>query len=527
MDEQQAKLVIQRNLALEKAFRSGDANTIYKAERYYKQLLNKVKPSNDGMKSLVIDPDSVSSSMGYFHKATNLSFEALRAMARTPIIAAIINTRKDQIAEYCKPQADRYSKGFIFKKKGVPNSEDLSDEDKKIQDRLTQFILSCGESDREWDLDDFEPFVRKIIGDSLTMDQGCFEIIPTRAFTPYSFAAVDAATFRIAPSYDNDQNTEGARKVRGYFPSYVQIYQSQVIREFYPWELCFGIRNPTTNIYANGYGRSELEDLIGIVTSMLNSDKYNGNFFRHGSAPKGALMVKKGNINQNLIDQLRRDWNAMMSGVDGAHKTPILDADSVEWLDMQKTNRDMEFSKFQEYLIKIACACYKISPEEIGFPMQGTHASGLGSKEGGKQEKEYSMEKGLRPLLTTIQGWINKFIIGPKTNKLWEFQFAGIDNETAAEEENRLTKASQTYMEVNEIRIAKGLKPKPGYDVILNPVITQIKQMEMQNQQQLGEKFEQQDQEQFDNTNPFLQKGDNDPFEKAFNNWCETNLLVK
>jgi HK97 family phage portal protein len=302
---------------------------------------------------------------------------------------------------------------------------------------------------------------------------------------------------------------------------------NQIAAEFYPWELCFGVRNPSTNIRANGYGRSELEDLISTITSMLNADSYNGKFFRHGSAPKGALLVKKGNLNPDKVAQLRRDWNAMLSGVENMHKTPVLDAESVEWLDLQKNNRDMEFSKFQEYLIKVACAIYKISPEEIGFTLEGSKG-GLGGSDSGKEEKKYSMDKGLKPLLTAIEGWINKYIIGPKTGWQYEFKFVGIDVESAKEEEDRLAQAVTTYMEVNEVRKARGLKPKKGYDIILNPIISQMRQMEQQSEmdQQQGQQ-EKEDQNKV-NTNPFMDEENeaNNPFAKSFNEWWNLEMAA-
>lgn len=527
IDELIAKLSIEKDLSLDKALKSGEVNEIFKAQQYYSQLSSKQQStSKDGAKSMLLDPFDQAGSMGYFHKQTSLSFEALRGMAKTPVIRAIINTRKDQVSDFCKPQPDKYSKGFAIKKVGMEEDDDLSDNDQKMIKYLEKFIMNCGEDDVKYDRDTFVPFIKKIVEDSLVLDQTCFEIVPNRGFEPYSFLAVDGATFRIADYYSNDKVKEKGVKVNGYYPFYVQIWQGQVIREFYPWELCFGIRNPTTNIHASGYGRSELEDLITTVTAMLNADKYNGNFFRHGSAPKGALLVKKGNIDNDKIAQFKRDWNASMSGVDGAHKTPILDAESVEWLDLQKNNRDMEFSKFQEYLIKIACAVYKISPEEIGFTLQGSNGNGLGSKEGGKQEKDASKDKGLKPLLSTIAEWINKYIIGPKTKNQFEFSFVGLEVESAQEEEDRLSKAVTTYMEINEVRKARGLKPKKGYDMILNPIIAQMRMAEQQQQQQFGEQSQQQEKEDQENTNPFLDEPEND-MQKGFSEWFNKEYELK
>ena len=537
IDEQERKLAIERALTLEKAYRSGDVEQIYKAQNYFNNHLLEQRPRSkeNPVKSLLLDPQEVATSMGYYHKATNLSYDSLRSMAKAPVISAIINTRKNQVVDFLKPQKDKYSKGFIIRKKGIDRDEDLTDFDKRKIEQLTEFMLSCGEHDSKYKWDRLENWGRKVIEDSLTLDQACFEIVPMRNREPYAFTAVDSATFRFADSYDNQTGIEGSQKIDGEYPSYVQLYQNRIIREFYPWELCFGVRNASSNIKANGYGRSELEDLVTTVTGMLNADKYNGGFFRHGSAPKGMLMVKKPGaaLNGDRIQEFRKSWNSMLAGAENAHKTPILDAEGFEWIDLQKNNRDMEFFKYIEYLVKVGCAVYTISPEEIGFPVQGAgQGGGLGGRSSNtKVEKQYSQDKGLRPLLSSMEHWINDYIIGPKTNYTYEFVFTGMQAETAQEEEERLIKAATTYMEVNEIRKERGLKPKKGYDIILNPIISQQRMMESQmgmQQQQQGqedqEKQQQQEDEQFNNTNPFLDP--DNPFTKSFDQFVESELLA-
>lgn len=528
VDEQERKLAITRALTLEKAYKSGDVDAIYKAQNYYQNLNLRQAPKADGMKSIVLDPMELASSQGYYSKATSLSYGMLRAMAKTPVISAIIRTRCNQVAEFTKPQVDKYSKGFVIVKDGVDDPDDLSDRDKRVIDKITKFILACGETDREWDMDDFEAFIRKIVVDSLTLDQATFEIIPTRAFEPYQFVAVDAATFRLADTYDNDNNTNGKKKIRGYYPSYVQLYNGTIVSDFYPWELCFGIRNPSTNIMANGYGRSELEDLVTTVTAMLNADKYNSATFTRGSSPKGMLLVKKGGINKDKIAEVKRDWNAMVQGADNNSKTLIMDGESFEWVDLQKTNKDMEYSQFQEYLVKLACGVYTISPEEIGFPIKGMNSGGMGSQEGGKQEKDFSLSKGLKPLLTFIESIVNKFVVGPKTNKTFKFKFVGLEVESAKDEEERLLKAATVYMTPDEIRKGKKMKPLPNGmgQLPLNPIISQMTMMNAQNQQDQMQQQNEQDQQQSQNENPFLDEGDGSPFKKSYNDFIETNFIT-
>lgn len=534
-DEQERKAQIQRALTLENAIRSGDVDAIHKAESYYKlqqrqqqQFNGRFTPSIEGMKSIVLDPYEISSSMGYYHKATSITNNVLRGMARTPIPSAIIRTRKNQVSDFTKPQPDKYSNGFVIKKIGAQD-EDLKDSDKRKIEQLTNFIINCGDLEHQHDLDDFNTFIRKLVDDALTLDGSAFEIIPSMTFEPDRFAAVDGATIRLADTYDN-RDKPGRVKINGHYPKYVQVVDGLIRAEFYPWELCYGSRNPSTNIYANGYGRSELEDLVSTVTNLLNADKYNGSIFRSGSSPKGALMVKKGNINKNSIDQIRRDWNAMLSGAEQNGKTLILDAETVDWVDMQKSNRDMEYGAFYELMVKLSCAVYTISSEEIGFPLQGNKGSGLGSKEGGKEEKDYSRDKGLKPLLTYIQSWVNKYVIGPKTNFQFEFQFAGLEVESAKEEEERLIKAAAVYLTPDEIRAGKKMKPLPNGmgKLPLSPIISQMVTMGQQQEQEQQQAEQEKNDAQFSNTNPFMdQEEEESPFQKSFDEYFEKTYVIE
>ena len=77
------------------------------------------------------DLDTLTSSAGGYlsgdtHQGTTtgLSYAALRALSRVPLISAIIQTRINQIAEFARPQPDRYSPGFVIQRK---DSKELDD----------------------------------------------------------------------------------------------------------------------------------------------------------------------------------------------------------------------------------------------------------------------------------------------------------------------------------------------------------------------------------------------------------------
>lgn len=484
--EQERKLEISKALALDNAFKSNDVNTIYQAQSYVKAIEKREVVNS---KSLLVDPMMLTSSFGYKDKPYQISYDVLRAMSRTHIIKSIIETRKDQVLEFCEPQKNKYSKGFVIEKKSgyldVGQESKVSKVDKKKIEWIIEFLLECGTTNNSWHADTFDVFIGKLINDALTLDQATFEIVRNKGGQPIEFFATDGATYRLADSFNDDENTSRNPEelIQGYGPSYVQLYQGRVVGEFYPWELCFGVRNPQTDLKTNGYGRSELEDMIQTVTAILNSDVYNANFFKVGSAPKGILRYS-GNVNQNTLEDFRRQWQASVAGVMNAHKLPIINADKMDFINTHIPNKDMEFSKYQEFLIKVACAIYKIDPSEIGFPMSGNSSGNNGLGGDGQDEKvKYSKDKGLKPLLKKIQYWINKFIIS-QIDPEYQFKFVGMEIDTDEQTElDRDIQSVTNFMTLNELRAKRGMDALEDGDIPLNPVYLQAKGMAQQQQQ--------------------------------------------
>ena len=487
---------------IEKAMKSDNPGDMIAANEAAVKIAH--KPVVDNSKAILIDPLQFNSMLGYKDKPFVLSYQTLYRMSKTPIISAIIKTRKNQIADFAEPQADRYNTGFVIRKKPVDGIEQkMTKRDEKIANSITDFIINCG-GNSSWVNDDFDTFIRKIVEDSLVYDQMTFECVRNRRGQLESFVATDASTFRIADTafdedfknkfFDNrgaglflNNNIFSSRKLEnGYAPQYVQVYQNAVINEFYPWELCFGVRNPNTSIYSNGYGCSEMEELINIITSMLWGDEYNRRFFSQGSAPKGLLRVK-GGMNEQALQQFRQQWQAMISGVMQSWKTPVVDAD-VDWIDLQKNNRDMEYSSWMEYLIKQACAIYSIDPSEIGWDISRSGGNS-GLFEGSQAERlQHSKDKGLYPMLKFIQRKINKYIVS-QINPEFEFVFMGLNGMTVEQELDHDLKKLNSFMTVNEIRRKYDLPEIEDVgEVVENSVFYQAynakKQAEMQEKQQ-------------------------------------------
>lgn len=496
---------VQKQLALEKAFSSDDVATILKAENYLKSI---EKRDQVDIKSILVDPLSTSSSFGYKYKPYSLTYDMLRGMAKTHIPHAIIKTRKAQVLKFCEPQADKYSTGFVVEKRNRWRStlkdKQLSAQEQKRADEIIQFILDCGTTENFWHADTFETFIGKLVSDALVLDQATFEIVRDRAGRPIEYFATDAATYRIADSFMNEEEVADQDLVNGYAPAYVQVIDGKVYSSFYAWELCFGIMNPSTDIRTNGYGESPLESMIQLITSLLNADAYNANFFKVGSSPQGILTYS-GNVNQNTLDSFRQQWQAQVAGVANSHKIPLINADKVNFIPTHVPNKDMEFGRFQEFLIKCATAMYTIDPAEIGFPMSGNSDgdSGLGGNNS-KEKLKYSKDKGLKPLLKNVQHWINKYIVW-QIDPEYEFRFVGLDDaEDRDAELERDMKEVQYLKTLNEKRAQKNLDPLEGGDILLNPIYSQQMMMKQQGNQESNDAVDEMNNEKDNEPNPFL-----------------------
>ena len=490
----EAKLKAKKFRTLEKALRSESPDDMVRAS----QVLQQIQPKVDqNTKSFFIDPLEFNANLGYKDKPFSLTYVTLKRMSKTPIINSIIKTRKNQVADFADPQENKYSTGFVIRKKPKGGVEQKMDnKDKKIAFAITDFILKGGNTS-QWGYDDFDTFIRKIVEDSLVYDQMTFECVRNRRGQLESFIATDAATFRMADSffdkdYDNvffqrhganvwKDRSDFGPKVHGYYPAYIQVYQNMKVNEFYPWELCFGIRNPSASIWANGYGCSELEELINVVTSMLWSDEYNRRFFSQGSAPKGFFRVK-GTNNEAALQQFKQQWQSMIAGVRQSWKTPVIEAD-VDWIDLQKNNRDMEYSSWIEYLIKIACAVYSIDPSEIGWDISRSNGNG-GLFEGSQEQRlKHSKDKGLYPLLKFLQRKLNKFIV-EQINPDFELVFVGLNGLTIEEELKMDIDKVNSFMTVNEAREKYEMKPLECGDAPNNSAFLQNKNAQAMAQQQ-------------------------------------------
>jgi hypothetical protein len=418
--------------------------------------------------SSVYQFDDAYSKGAYFFEQSNygerkFDYKVLNNIATHPIVASIIQTRINQVAEFSVATDDE-DLGFRIQLKEKHRAP--TEAEKKKMFEIREFLLNCGSNPVDFELN-FESFVRQVIRDSLVYDQCNFEIIRNKKGQVVAFAPVDAATIRRS-KLSKEEMKQGRRNFDGIH--YVQVVgqNNKIVAEYTTKDLCFGVRRRRTSINSFGYGFPELEELYQTLQNLFNAETYNAANFTNGISAAGLVAIKS-KMNPKLFRAFRREFYQMLTGVNNAKRTPLIQLDpdqkeEIQSVNLGSTNSEMEYNEWIGYLIKTACAIYQIDPAEIGFVYgsEGQSSSIFGADPYARVLM--GREKGLRPLIRSLESWINKYIIN-ELDENYEIRFVGLDS-IMMKDKISLERHKMNYLTINEIRAEHDLPPIPGHDVV-------------------------------------------------------------
>lgn len=478
---------------IQASLNSNNPEEIMKANLY----LGEITPNSGRIQSVFFDPNDLSGNgKGFKDSKGILSFEVLRRMGNIHIIRSIVNTRIEQIQNFLHFSEDDQKEGFTIRKKTSlfkEEKKEISSAEKKKIEEIVEFLMNSGFNEKWDNIDDFQTFVRKIAFDSLTLDQLAFEVVRDKGWNIKKYRAVDASLIRFLDSVDPKQRERlEDYRFKGYLPRFCMTWDEQILINpttkepilYYPWELGFGIRNKSSDIRKNGYGTSELEILVELITGVLWSIQYNMNNFSIGSTPKGFINVKNANISDSNLNEFRQAWSQMMTGVRNAKRTPVINGIDLEWIDLDKSNREMEYQEWAQFLVIMVCSVYRIDPSELGFSFK--NQAQLFGQDGQKARLQHSREKGLKPILIFLENIITKYIVS-EIDEDYEFVFTGIEVENEETQVNLdKTKLESGMVAMQDIfKKYSGREFDPDKDIILNQVYQQV-QTSKQQQEMFG-----------------------------------------
>lgn len=430
-----------------------------------------------GMQSVFLDDMQLTVMGDYYERPSVFTFDSMRAMVeQTPILNAVIMTRIRQISRFCK-LSDPDSPGFQIRLRDKDAT--ASKAEKKEIETLQGFFINCGwESNPRKRLkmkrDNFGMFMAKLVRDSLTMDSMPIEteFKRNRELGMDGVYAVDGSTIRLC----TEQGYQGDDEIFA-----LQVIQGRIRAVYTHDDLIYIPRNPRTDVLSAGYGLSETELLIRVVTGFLNAFSYNTKYFDSNAIPKGILHLS-GNYTEDDISGFKRYWNAMVKGVSNWWTLPVMvSKDQESKASFENLGADVDemlFARWMTFLTSIICAIYGMSPDEINFEAFTTGKSTLSGSD--TEEKiANSKDSGLEPMLSYYETIFTDYIVSDFAPK-YEFAWTGRQQR----DEKQSFEEVQLCNTVNELRASRGeeaVKGKWG-EAPLNPSLIPVWQVENQPQ---------------------------------------------
>lgn len=444
-----------------------------------------VQEDNEAVKQIgrkfVDDPyfETFGNNYNYKIKLSRISNKTLKEVSlRDWLVSSIIQCRVDTLARFSRPEHRRHEMGFRFLKKD--SHSDYTKEERDEIAQLEDFIYHCGRQEGT-PIDDrmlFDEFLKLIARDVLTFGHVAIEKVLTRDGGLHRFrprpaesvylvnkqvsrsqllSAEDTAYKLSLPKSDNDPRLEQEiNEVDNDYIKYVQVsYDNRPLAVFGDKDMIFKLFNPQNFADSRGYCYSPLELAIITVTSHLNVENFNSNFFTHGYASKGVLHLK-GTVTQQQLANFRRTFYNSITGAQNAWRTPIVAGlEDVQWVPISASAREMEYINFNNHLMRILCTQFQIDPMELGLDyLVSANGRASGQRESGEYKVNFSRERGLLPILTFIENLINSDIIPAIDKDLadkYKFVFTGYTDETPQTEIAQIQAEHAVYKSMNDV----------------------------------------------------------------------------
>ena len=243
--------------------------------------------------------------------------------------------------------------------------------------------------------------------------------------------------------------------------AFVWNNKQEDIAEFTRDEIVYFVNNMQPHFY----GFAPIEVMAYVITTSLYADQYNIEFFKNSNIPPMIINLGKDVRPENRV-AFQRFWNQEIGRRGAIHR--VMFVSGTEKMDSipltMGTNKDMQMYEYLKWSTSIKCACFQLSPQDVGFT-QDLHRT--------TAEVQYKITKdrGLRSILTLFEDGLNDGIVKPMDKAgMVKFKWLGldtVDNSLQTDIDN--ADINNGIISRNQRRRRLGLRPIRGGDVILVP----------------------------------------------------------
>lgn len=362
-------------------------------------------------------------------RAQGVTFETLRGLADGyDLLRLIIETRKDQLERLKWNVKPRDPKAKL--------DGDLGKRVKAIEEFLRR------PDRRRW----WGAWLRELLEDLFVLDAPTIYRRRTRGGALYALELIDGATIDCLVN-------DAGRTPEYPDPAYQQRLKGLAAVNYTERDLLYRPRNRRPH---KVYGYSPVEQIIMTVNIALRRQMFQLSYYTEGNVPEALVGVPDG-WTPEQISAFQGAFDALMVG-NTAMRRRLHFIPSSASKGYQPTKTDQVFGEAEEWLARVTCFAFSISP--LPFVKMMNRATSDTSADAASEE-------GILPLMGYIKGLIDEVITD---------DFLSPDLEFAWEEESELSPKDQSEVLVqesdagvitkNEARAAKGLDPypDPAYD---------------------------------------------------------------
>jgi len=370
-----------------------------------------------------------------------VDFQVLRDFANYyPILRSCVNYRKRQILQL----------DWDITTREVVSDKKVKEQYKKDGEDLKKYLrYPCGDKTMT-----FRDFLNKVLEDLLVLDAVAIYRRKNRKGGLYGFLPIDATTIEIVLNEDGTTPVPPTE-------AYLQKINGQVTTKLTTDDLIYRKLNSRTN---TPYGLSPVESLIITVTTALKLSSFHLAFLIEGNVPEGFVELPKDIASDpKQLTLWQEAWDAMFSGDPRFQRKIKFLPEGMKWNPIRK-EEDMEFERFEKWLLQCTCSMMEVAPQAIGFQFE----RGKGATE---SEWEIGKERGLFPTALFLKELLDLIIQEDLGQEHLQFVWTNI-NPTNKQEEANVFKAlvNTGAVSVDEWRLGEGLEPIGLSNYIMTPV---------------------------------------------------------
>jgi hypothetical protein len=285
--------------------------------------------------------------------------------------------------------------------------------------------------------------IEKVLDDLLTLDAGCIEGVENLRGELVQLYPVDAKWVRVAMDWDGSD----MRTARYFWYPGGQYFGDAWRND----QFAYIMQNPTTY---SPLGISPLEILKWAIDAELSSSDYNRRQVK-GASPEGLIHLGEG-VSPDQRAKFQTEWEVFQQT--GGATAIIAGGKAPAWMPFRNSNRDMQFSEWQIYLVRQIALVYGLSPQDLGLTFDINRSEG-------DIQAQLVEDRGLRPLADLIEDELTHQFVwhpsfgGEANNLAFRFTRLNISESLDKAQINKIAMSGFPYKRPNEARLDEGREP--------------------------------------------------------------------